>query len=485
MMNIIRELLGRTAVRWSKLFVNNRPLRPTKDLTRADYQFWDNARRCTGQTQGLEISGLFLKPIASKVRGWTLGKMPRFKTDNDQLMERINQWFAEQAAEVGEGWEEALSLGDFFIVVNADLTITLITPDIVEPIVAEDNYSQVIGWRITQRFDHPTEFGRYMIEINEYTATERVRRVQFEKGDEQIATYPNLIGVVPVVHIPNNVQSNEVWGKPEAAALVGSPKGLLHRYGEILDAGTDGNLHQGRSTPVVKFKTAAGMQAFFNTYGETTVDEETGEESTYLDWDSDKLTALVDGEFTWESPSAFVGETEKLLAILYWIMIEHLELPEFVMGTAIASSKASAETQMPIFAQYIQKKRGQITGWMLQLAEVVARMTGLLEGMAVGDISIVWDSLTDADGKLTLEALQWAYGEGLIDKETALMLAPLPIEDVQEVLRKAGAEQEEREESMEVEMERMIAKAANPIPKPAAQGQGDSGEDEDELEDAA
>ena len=49
-------------------------------------------------------------------------------------------------------------------------------------------------------------------------------------------------------------------------------------------------------------------------------------------------------------------------------------------------------------------------------------------------IELVWEPLTGNDGKLTLTALQWAYSQGLIDRRTALMLAPIDIGDVEAVL---------------------------------------------------
>ena len=47
---------------------------PTKDFSTADYRYWDSARR--GKARGLEISGLLLKPLASKVAAWVLGSAP-------------------------------------------------------------------------------------------------------------------------------------------------------------------------------------------------------------------------------------------------------------------------------------------------------------------------------------------------------------------------------------------------------------------------
>lgn len=450
---VIRELIGRvrsliitTRQRWA--------YRATKDLTRPDSAFWDKARR--GLAVGLEISGLLLKPLASKTAQWVMGKPLQFKQSNPRNQEALNEWWAENHSEILFGYEEGVALGNYYLVVNGDLSITAVQDDVVDPIVDEQDYSKIIGWKITQRFQHPTEIGRYMVEINEYTDTERVRRVQFEKGPEQIERFPNLIGICPVIHIANNRASNDVYGQPEGAALVTNNKSLLHRYGEIVDAGLDGNIKQGRATPTIEFKDAQSVKQFMDMYGKTEVDPETGERSTYVEFDADKLMAVA-GKFTYQSPAAFAEETEKLLGILYWLFLEHVEIPEFVMGTAIASSKASAEIQMPVFIRWIAKKRGQVSGWVLQLAEVVNALQALtMPGVTREKPSIVWDELTSEDGALTQKYVEWAYSEGLIDKKTALMLAPKKIEDIDAVLAKAAAERKNDDEQQDREFTRAL-----------------------------
>lgn len=450
---VIRELIGRvgnlvltTRNRWA--------YRATKDLTRPDSAFWDKARR--GLAVGLEISGLLLKPLASKTAQWVMGKPLQFKQNNPRNQEALNEWWVENHSEILFGYEEGVALGNYYLVVNADLTITAVSDDVVDPIVDEQDYSKVIGWKITQRFQHPTEVGRYMVEINEYTDKERVRRVQFETGPEQVERYPNLIGICPVIHIANNRASNDMYGQPEGAALVTNQKSLLHRYGEILDAALDGNIKQGRSTPTIEFKDAQAVRQFMDIYGKTEVDPETGERSTYVEFDADKLMAVA-GQFSYQSPAAFAAETEKLLGVLYWMFLEHTEMPEFVMGTAITGSKASAETQMPIFIRWIMKKRGQVSGWVLQLAEVVNALQALtMPGVTREKPSLMWDELTTEDGELTQKYVEWAYSEGLIDKKTALMLAPKKIEDVDAVLAKAAKERDNEGEEQDREFSRAL-----------------------------
>ncbi len=450
---VIRELIGRarnlvltTRHRWA--------YRPSKDLTRPDAAFWDKARR--GLAEGLEISGLLLKPLASKTAGWVMGKPLQFKQSNPRSQEALNEWWSEHNSDILFGYEEAVALGNYYLVVNPDLSIAAVPDDVVDPIVDEKNYSKIIGYKITQRFQHPTEIGRYMVEINEYTNTERVRRVQFETGPEEVERYPNLIGICPVIPIRNNRYSNDEYGQPEGAALVTNSKSLLHRYGEILDAGLDGNIKQGRPTPTIEFKDAQSVTQFMNIYGKTEVNKETGERSAYVEFDADKLMAVA-GKFGYESPGTFAAETEKLLGILYWIFLEHTEIPEFVMGTALTGSKASAETQMPVFIRWIEKKRGQVSGWVLQLAEVVNALQALtMPGVTREKPTIMWDELTSEDGALTQQYVEWAYSEGLIDRKTALMLAPKKIEDIDAVLAKAKAERSNADEEQDREFTRAL-----------------------------
>lgn len=472
---IISELIGRARQTVVSYFVNRRPWRSTVDRTKADYEFYDRVR--TGLSRGLEISGLFLKALSSKTASWVMGRPVQWKMDNSKQQEALNEWFQDNHSDVMFAFEEAVALGDYFIVINPDLSITPVTPDVVEPIVADDDYGEIIGWRITQRFDHPTEIGRYMIEINEYYADRRLRWTEFENQsmrEDSPEVFPNLIGRIPVIHMANNRRSNETYGQPEGAGLVATNKGVLHRYGEILDAGLDGNIIQGRPTPVLEFKDVASLKAFEDTFVETVtteLDDGTTERVKTFNWDPNQLMYLV-GKMTYAQPGAFAGETEKLLSILYWIFLEYVEIPEFVMGTAIQGSRASADVQMPIFVRWIEKKRSQVRGWIMELAEVVAAMQALvtpgLRAMPSEGLNLVWEDLTDEDGQLTLSTLQWSFAEGLIDRETALQLSSINVDDIQAVLKAAKEEREEARDEAVAQFERQLAS-----------GQGNESQDED------
>lgn len=432
--------------------LQRRPYRATKDLTRADYQFYDKLRRCTAE--GLHLSALLVKPVLSKIASWVMGIAPQWKVDDPESQDRLNAWWGEWQADILATYEDSMGLGDYYLVFNADGTITPVSPDVVEPIVSPDNYAQIIGWRITERYQHPTEIHKYMIEVNEYYADVRLRWVEFEttppltpaRSNTGMESYRNLLGVIPVVHVPNNRGGNQIFGTPELEALVATENNVLYRYDELLDAALSGNVRQGRPTPVMTFNDLASLDDFFTRNATRVTDDETDETYYEVDFDGDKLVMAV-GDFKYASPAGASGDAKTLLEVLYWLFVEHTEIPDIIMGTQMGQSRSSGEDQVDTLVKFITKKRGQVKRWVVQLADLALRWLALTEpGIRYTKAPIpAWTALTSEDGQLKFTVVRWAYAEGLIDRQTALELAPtLEIEDVAGVLEAADAEAQTR-----------------------------------------
>lgn len=410
---------------------------PTHDWGRSDYDWWRRAYYC--RVRGLEISGLLIKPLVSKVAAWTLGRAPEWRCESEASQEALTAWWDDHHAEVLRAYRAALKQGDAFVVVNADLTLTIVQPDTVDPIVAEDDYSRIVGWRITQVIDHPTETARRMTITDEYYADRRVQRIEMPGVAAEERVYRNLLGRLPVVHIANSPQDGETFGHPEAEAAVE----VLHRYGEMFEAAIEGNIDQGRPTPFLSFDDRVDLDRFVQKYGRSETQILPNGESQTVDWldvDLSTLLAVSGATFGYKSPAPFTEDTGRLLELCFYLFLEHTELPEFVLGNAIASSRASAETQMPVFEKFIEGKRAEISGWLTELAEIVLGLLALTTpGVTAETPTIQWQKLTQ-DERLVLDALIWAYTEGLIDRRTALMLAPIDVEDIDGVLEAAEAE---------------------------------------------
>jgi hypothetical protein len=179
-----------------------------------------------------------------------------------------------------------------------------------------------------------------------------------------------------------------------------------------------------------------------------TLPDGTAQDVVRYDLDLSSLVALVGADFSYESPGSFAADTIALLEVLFLLVLEHTELPEFVFGNAISSSKASAETQLPVFIRFIEMKRAEMAGWMQELAEIALSFISLVNPSAgtAETPALQWEQLDQDDGKLTLEVVAWAFAEHLIDRRTALMLAPLDVDDIDVVLAAAETERQERQE---------------------------------------
>jgi hypothetical protein len=432
---------------------------PSNDWSRSDYDYWRKAFYC--RVRGLEISGLFIKPLVSKIAGWTLGRAPNFKLESESSREALDNWWETHHAQVLKAFRQALKQGDSFLVVNSDLSVTLVRPDAVDPIVADDDYTNIIGWRVWQVLQHPERFDRQSI-IDEYYADRRVHRVERNGVPIQETVYPNLIGRLPIIHIANQTDEGETFGHAEAEALIE----VLHRYGEIFEAAIEGNKLQGRPTPVLQFENVADLDRFWALYGRSvhqTLPDGRTESYETLSVDLSQLLTVSGAEFDYKAPGNFTEDTERLLGLMFYLILEHTEIPEFIFGNAIASSKASAETQMPVFEKFIEERRGQVGEWLLELAQIVLGYLSLIEpGVTTEEPSLQWHKLTQ-DGRLTLDTVTWGLTEGLLDRRTALMLAPVEVEDIQAVLDRADKERQERMQEEQDQMDQQLRAEINAL----------------------
>ena len=318
---------------------------PVNSWQRSDYGFW--RRAYFGQAVGLELSGLFIKPLVGKLAAWVLGRAPGWRCEDLTSQEALEQWWAEQHPHILQGYRSSKKQGDAFIVINSDLTVTLLAPDCVDPIVDPGDYSLIIGWRVTQTLQHPQTIERMTL-VDEYYTDRRVHRVQVNGLDREVTTYPNLIGMLPIVLIANNADAGQTFGHAEAEALLS----LMHRYGEVLDAAIEGNIYQGRPTPLLTFDSIENLKAFKNKYMRSTsysLPDGTSADLRTVDIDLKEIIVAAGANFEYKSPGNFSADVVNILEILFYLFLEHAEIPEFVMGNAISliqSQRRNADARL-------------------------------------------------------------------------------------------------------------------------------------------
>lgn len=448
------------------------------DFGTTDYAFWDRAR--LGRVPGLELSGAFLKPISSKFKSYVLGRQPAFRINNNPYAEKkLNEWVSKHYALVQSAYEDARGLGDMYLVVNPDLTLVAVSPDVVYPLVDPQNYSRIIGWAIDQSYPHPTEQGKYTRIVDEYTATHRHRWVMTDGKVIEDKTYPNLIGRVPVIHISANRKANELFGRPDGEPILP----ILNEYNEVMYHGITGNKRQGRPTPAMeKLGSENEIKRLMAKYGRSRshTDPDTGQtyQTTEVAFDADQLVMLAgSGEFSYKSPSPFIGETEKMLGLLFYIIVQHTEIPEYAYGTAIASSKASAESQSDPFTRLIECLQNNEESWLIPLVETALTYMGLSDRRVRSSEEPIceWRPVNDKDGDLTLRSAVAARKEGAMDRETFLKTLPIEIKNPEAVIAAADAEYEE--------MQTRFEKAADDALDAPADGEDEETPDDESVDD--
>lgn len=463
----IREIVGRVSS-ISTFWTNRWRVTPTVDRTQTDAAFWDRTRR--GQTPGLELSAPLLNPVYSKIAAWSLGQAPTFKFQNDNTQQAFDDWLEDNHASLLEAMEESLALGTPYLLINADLSVTILPPDVVDPIVDPTDYSKTIGYRVTEVWPHPENPADVMRITDDYYVDERVVTV-YHKGKPKETRYRNLLGRLPIIPIPNKRGLNEAYGRPEAEALLT----ILYEYNDVMRYALEGNKRQGRPTPVIEeMGDARAIEAFWTRYGRNyTYRDEQGREQTgvRVEFDADQLLTLGNtAKFKWASPASFMNDVAKLLELFFYIIVQHSELPEFIFGVAIASSKASADAQLPTFTKFIEKKQSLARRWLIEVAEIVTGYMSLVQRRVRAERpSIQFEPLTTTEGTLTQKSVEWAFAQGLLDEETALILLPIDIDDPKAVLKKAKeeaalrqAEEDKRNEDlMLAQAERRMADREN------------------------
>lgn len=438
--NALSMQLRHTSMVWARR-LRSSLMQPSKDWNRSDYRYYRDLYYC--RTRGMELSGLFLKPLIGKLSAWVLGMGVGWKLESETAQTALTDWWSAHHADIMRAMRGSLKQGDAWLVVNADLSVTVLPPDTVDPIVAPNDYGLIIGWRVTQVLAHPETTARMTL-VDEYYADRRVQTTTIDGRQQSTQTYPNLLGRLQIVHIANALDEGDSFGHPEAEALVE----LLLRYNTVLEAAIDGNERQGRPTPVLSFETVADLDKFWTDYGtreSRTLPDGTSETVTTIGVDLTQILTVSGADFKYASPGSFTQDTSVLLGLLFYLLLEHAEIPEFVFGNAIASSMASATTQLPIWERYVDGRRQDAAGWLVQVAEIVLGYLGLITpGLGNAEKPVIqWSKLTN-DGALTLQTLSWAFTEGLIDEKTALMLAPIEVSDIQQVLDQARKERAER-----------------------------------------
>jgi len=447
----VSELIGRYVLGSAQTTLyKSRSYVKTYDQTRPDYEFWDKLRRC--KAKGYTLSGLFCERIENIFATWVLGQGvvislaesgdPGNENDPRNLTDQAIADFLEQNADtLLDVFRDKLGLGDQWIIVNADGSLSIPSPDTVEPEWNPLDYRQLVVVTVTTKTDTQTIEDRY-------TAFDRM--VTTREGGQVVSemTFENLIGRLPVVHVPHMRSANETYGHPIHEEL----RPLYDQYDDLIFKQLDGAKLLGNPIPVFEGMEDISQVIDQNAPAEyDTYYDKDGNEITHTQLTLDQNSVMLvgkGGSFKFAGPTVgFTEDTKAALKSLFLLLLDHTGIPEFIWGGELTSSRSTAETQMDQWVRDIKGRQVENAGWLRDVTEVWLQTTVLTEPLVVDALTVEWPEVIPQDVRTLLDKLTFAADRNLITDHTALTLldiVPNPDQEAQD----AQAEADERREAL-------------------------------------
>ncbi len=448
----VSEMIGRyVAGQAQTVLYKSRARVKTIDETVPDYEFWDRLRR--GKASGYSLGGLFSSRIEKIFASWVLGDGvtvalaesgdqdtrddPRVYTDA-----QIAAFVQYNMPELVRAYHDHLGLGDQYIIVNADGTLSIPSPDTVR--VERDP----LDYRAVTAVEIETRTGEYAI-TDRYEPA--VRTITTKRGAQIVeqVSYQNLLGRIPVVHLANGRSANETNGHSIHETL----RPLYDQYDDVIYKQLDGAKLLGN--PLLTFE---GMESI----GDVLNANDPATPETYTDKDGNTVTRpqlnidqnaiLLVGKggsakFT-SPPVGFSEDTRNALKSLFLLVLDHTGIPEFIWGNEVSSGRSSTEVQLTQWTRDIQGRRADAERWLLELCEVWLLTEALTDPrLVVDELAVAWPPLINEDADLELRRIQYARDEALITSRTALELLRL-VDDSQAEVERAQAEADARREAL-------------------------------------
>lgn len=459
----VKEMIGRSGYDGRNAPWRYRAIYTT-DRTITDYAFWDRLRR--GEAWGYRLGGLFAQPIAEIIASWSLGGGTSAKlADNvkasPEQIDYTNGLLARFSDRIQGMLLTAVidlyCLGDMYIMVNPDGSLSVPSPDTVEVVYDARDFHRPIEVKITTRTQ-----GAQIIDV--WTDRTRTLTVTYYGGgsrarENPVGTvervYDNLLGRIPIVHFANDRGTNEINGRPIFEALLY----LFERYDDLITKSLDGAELMGNPIPAfVGMKDVnATKAALLTTPNESITDDyDVNRSDQRINWDILPAVFLGEGgDFKFVSPgTGYTADIREMLRALELEMIYKARIPEVVWGKELSSANHTAVEQMKTFYMYIEGRRLMLEGdsaddeldfepqgGLLAVYDLWLRTQRLIHGrkVLVAPCVMRWPELSSIDQALQFQWTQWLYANNLVTDVEVLSQSQL-VENPAVEAEKARAE---------------------------------------------
>lgn len=494
----VTEMIGRTASPYAQASIYRaRASIRTVDETVPDYEFWDNLRRC--KLPGYKLGGLFAKRIEQLFASWIFGEgidvvlnkdiaqeypEEAVKYTNEQLKNFLGGLLDSGQDNEGDNpdlddqngamlltiFKDAAGLGDQYIVINVDGSISVPSPDTVEVVRDELDYRHVLAIKITTKLEKVTI-------VDEYRADGRTityRTYTDGKPTDRTETYANLIGRIQIVHVAYGRSGNEINGHSVHEELLP----LYDQYDAVLEKMLDGAKLLGM--PFLAFTGLKDIGAVVDLNQpqgppETYVDANGSlQERPMMNIDRNSVFAIGEGgdaKFV-SPPVGFTEDTKTTLNVLFWLLFEHLGIPESLWGGELSSARATSETQLSQFVKELRGWQANNGGWVVKVCKIWLQFRALTDPQIIVDkLTAEWPAAIQEDKELLLKFIEFARNNHLLTDETTLKLTEL-VEDVEQEVESAKEQADARADDDQARMEAAAAAQAKATPRPVGEMAG-------------
>jgi hypothetical protein len=355
---------------------------------------------------------------------------PQIQYTNQILRDMVqrNQPFFQQTV------TDLMALGDQYVVINADSSFSLASPETVTVEYSPADY------RIPVRYIIRSKLERAIV-TDVYTAERRSTLIHYLDGRPDVINhYENLLHEIPIVHFANDRSTNEIYGRPIYEAALP----LMSRYDDLLQKTMQGV--EIVANPIPTFEGMADIQETVNANLSKADENYTGiagETETREVLNFDRMPAIFVGQggsFAFKSPnSGFTTDITNTLNHLFTLLLQHVRIPQFVWGGQMTGSRSSTESQLPPFVEEIKYRRLQLTGatedpevgiaargGFSELFSKWLRMRALLNpGIMVAPVEIQWPTISTVNEMVRLQYMVALLQAGLLSPKTAIEVSGL------------------------------------------------------------
>lgn len=363
----------------------------------------------------------FSSPPSVSIDGFN-GTTSEIKEDtNDNYQKFIDEWIENNDSLLFKVARNCLRDGDYYILVNDDLSARLIAPEQVD-VVDDPITGETLGYDVTTYVENIDENG--VKKRTKYVSKYRKKSpyyqlIKFEENSKEGSIEVEEKGddeerPLRIIGFHNERDANERYGTSEYQGCYY----LMANYHAVLEAAIENNLYNSNAVPIVTG--VDDVQRWLETNG---TKNENGE--YVVNWENKKLL-IGTGDFDAKIIGGIQNSAEamQLLNIIFWLICQQSETPEFVMGTAVQSSKASVSEQMPVMIMKAQRKRKEFKNFYKELFELVFHLgkERYPELAKEPKISISWPDIVEEDKKINIEIVKTLSEEGCISDRTKMIM---------------------------------------------------------------